>query len=277
MKIRKILNNNVVIVADQDGKEKNIIENGLGFKRKVGDNIDSTESQQVFVLSDDLYQKYIKLTDNIDPLAVEIAENIIQYASEQLGTDLNEMIHLTMTDHIAGVMSRLKSGLSLTNQLTVEISRIYSKEFQLGQYACHLLEEKLGQVISNDEAAFIAMHFINAQLDKEEEVQTTLRFVSDIVKVVETYFGQEYDVNSFSYYRFVMHLRGLVNRIYADKPFHTDDQLYQTFSTAYPGPANCVDKVVKMIYLKYGKDVSSEEKAYLTLYVEKLNREREEF
>lgn len=279
MIIKKILNNNVVIAGEsQDGKENIIMAMGIGFQKKVGDELAEDASYQIFVLSDEIYQKYVQLTENIDPKAVEIAEDIIRYAQEVHGLKLGEIIHLTMTDHIDGVLSRLKKGQVVTNQLTLEISRIYDVEYKVGLYACGLLEDATEQVISKDEAAFVAMHLLNHRMDLEysdEEVQTTLTFISDVIKVVETHFHCQYDETSFSYYRFVMHLKGLIKRIYANKPFKDDDTLSETLGATYPDAADCASKVVKMIFLKYGKDVSSEEKSYLILYIEKLNRERE--
>lgn len=279
MIIKKILNNNVVIASEsQDGQEKIIMANGIGFQKKVGDAFTEFVNCQIFVLSDDIYQKYVQLTENIDPKAVEIAEDIIRHAQEVHGLKLGEIIHLTLTDHIDGVLSRLKNGLVVTNQLTLEISRIYDVEYRVGLYACGLLEDATGQVIPRDEAAFVAMHLLNNRIDlkySDEEVQTTVNFIADVIKVVETHFHCQYDETSFSYYRFVMHLKGLVKRIYANKPFKDDETLSETLGAIYPEAADCASKVVKMIFLKYGQDVSSEEKAYLILYIEKLNRERE--
>ena len=75
---------------------------------------------------------------------VVIAEDVITYASKEKGLELNELIHITLTDHIDGVLTRLKKGISLSNQLTMEISRVYDTEFQIGLYAVNLLREKTG-------------------------------------------------------------------------------------------------------------------------------------
>lgn len=159
---------------------------------------------------------------------VVIAEDVITYASKEKGLELNELIHITLTDHIDGVPTRLKKGISLSNQLTMEISRVYDTEFQIGLYAVNLLREKTGCEVLRDEAAFVAMHFLNNRMDLasiEQEVRTVLKFV------------------------------------------------YDTVVSAYPEPARCTEKVVKVFALKYKKERSTEEKAYLTLYIEKLNRE----
>lgn len=245
MEIKKILNNNAVIVIDSDGKDKIILEKSLGFNKKIGDKILPNKNQQVFILSDEFYQKYINLTKNIDPLVLDIAETVIQYGKQLLCTELNEFIHLAIPDHIAGVINRYKNNQQLTNGLTLEISRIFNKEFLIGQYACKLMNDKLNLQLTDDEATFIAMHFVNAQVERREEIQTTLSFIKDITKIVETFFSRTYDINSFSYYRFVMHLRGLVNRIYLNKPFNSDDKLYITISNLIHKHQNALIKLKK--------------------------------
>lgn len=276
MRVKKILNNNVVLVSRNKGDDCIVKQNGLGFRTKIGDEISEEIDQQVFVLSDELYEKYEKLVRKIDDRAVEIAESIIFYAKKKYGFLLNEMIHFTLADHIDGVIDRVSKGIVLKNELSLEISRIYRQEYEVGEYAVKCLRTVLDVNLLGDEAAFVAMHILNSRLNlkaSEEQIQTTLYFISDIVKVVEAYFGHSFDVTSFSYYRFVMHLKGLVKRIYAKKPFEEDELLYDTLSKSYPEAALCAEKVAKMIFLKYSVGVSSEEKAFLTLYIEKLHRE----
>ena len=56
--------------------------------------------------------------------------------------------------------------------------------------------------------------------------------------------------------------------------FTDDPLLYDTVSKSYENSAKCAAKIANMIKLKYHKDVSSEEKAYITIYVEKIYVEK---
>ncbi|HIZ40307.1 MAG TPA: PRD domain-containing protein, partial [Candidatus Anaerobutyricum stercoris] len=42
---------------------------------------------------------------------------------------------------------------------------VYDTEFQIGLYAVNLLREKTGCEVLRDEAAFVAMHFLNNRMD----------------------------------------------------------------------------------------------------------------
>lgn len=68
-------------------------------------------------------------------------------------------------------------------------------------------------------------------------------------------------------------MKYLVKRIYSDTTYREDSVLYDNVSGAYPDAAKCVEKICHAIELKYKKKVSTEEKAYLIIYVEKLVRE----
>lgn len=108
---------------------------------------------------------------------------------------------------------------------------------------------------------------------KQTEVETMLKFVTDTIKIVETHFHKKFDENSSAYYRFVMHLKGLIKRISMGKLYYDDAELYDTIAHSCPEAAKCAEKVAKVFDLKYKQKLSTEEKAYLTLYIEKLNRE----
>lgn len=277
MRIRKILNNNTVIAADESGEEVIVMNPGLGFRKKKGDIISKTEMQKIFVLQNrEIEGQYQQLLKNVDPLSSEIAEKIITYAIEQYDMKLNEIIHVTLTDHIDAQIRRLRQNISLSNRLVLEISRVYPKEFQVGKYGNQLVREYLNLESAPDEAAFIALHFVNSQANEQpqpEEADKILRFVSDIILMVEKYYQIKIDIESLSYYRFVTHLKFLYKRICDGAVYRDDETLYKTVALAYPEALGCVDRIINVIMLKYQKEVSTEEKAYLIVYVEKLLRD----
>lgn len=277
MKIKKILNNNTVIAAGESGEEVIVMNPGLGFHKKKGDTIAKTEMQKIFVLQNrEVEGQYQQLLKNIDPISSEIAEKIITYAIEQYDMKLNEIIHVTLTDHIDGQIRRLRQNVTLSNRLVLEISRVYPKEFRIGKYGNELIREALQLDSAPDEAAFIALHFVNSQANEQlelEESKQIVRFVSSIVTIVEQYYHIQIDIESLSYYRFMSHLKFLYKRLCDGTVYQDDETLYKTVSLAYPEALGCVNKIVNVILLKYQREVSTEEKAYLTVYVEKLLRD----
>lgn len=53
MKIAKILNNNVVVVLDEHGREQVVMGRGLAFQKRVGEELDKQRVEKVFALQND--------------------------------------------------------------------------------------------------------------------------------------------------------------------------------------------------------------------------------
>lgn len=51
MKIFKVINNNIVITLDQNNQEIILMDRGLGFKQRPGNNIDENLIEKCFSLS----------------------------------------------------------------------------------------------------------------------------------------------------------------------------------------------------------------------------------
>ena len=55
MEIKKIFNNNVVVV-DKDGRDQVICGRGIAFSKKIGDKVDEDKITQVFVMKEEKFQ-----------------------------------------------------------------------------------------------------------------------------------------------------------------------------------------------------------------------------
>ena len=57
-------------------------------------------------------------------------------------------------------------GIQLKNPLKWDIARFYADEYAVGRKALEIIKHDLGVEMEDDEAAFIAVHFVNAQLSQ---------------------------------------------------------------------------------------------------------------
>ena len=176
MIIKKIMNNNVVFVKDKKKNELILVGSGIGFKMKPGMKADESKVEKTFLLSKFKEQKrLVELLSKISSEDFKLADHIIQYAKASLGTDLNENIYVTLTDHMVFAMERTRKGIIFRNALLWEIKQFYPQEFAIGQYAIEVIEKKTGIKMAEDEAGFIALHIANARSDGDHKADLSDR------------------------------------------------------------------------------------------------------
>ncbi len=167
MQIHKVINNNVLSAYDEQNQEIVIMGRGIGFKAKPGDIIDESKIEKVFHMENhSLSKKFQEMLSGMPLEHMEISNDIISYAQNEYGMRLNQSIYVALTDHINFAIQRYHQGIQLENALLGEIRQFYFQEYKVGKYAIRLLRERLGTEFSEDEAGFIALHFVNARQPK---------------------------------------------------------------------------------------------------------------
>ena len=83
-----------------------------------------------------------------------------------------------------------------------------------GKVAIGMIEKELKVTLPQDEAAFIALHIVNAELDLDmTEMVSMTKLVNDILKIVDKHFGEQIDKESVFYERFITHLKFFQNQL----------------------------------------------------------------
>ena len=156
---------------------------------------------------------------------VRISDEIISHAKDHLKLKLNQSIYVTLTDHINFAIERVSQGIEPQNALLWEIKRFYPQEFQLGIYALELIHDRLGILLPEDEAGFIALHFVNAEYGTD--IRDAVKFpdqMQAIVDIVERDLGILLDESSLHYERFMTHIKFLIQRIYRKELLFSEDR-----------------------------------------------------
>ena len=147
-------------------------------KRFEGEKVDKSKVEKEFFLkSKSVSGKLFSILTQIPMEYMRVTESIIKYAKETLNEELSENIYLTLTDHISFSIARQEKGLPFSNALLWEIKRFYKEEYKIGLKVLDKIKEKFDIELLDDEAGFIALHIVNAQLDE------TISVVYDITKV----------------------------------------------------------------------------------------------
>ena len=101
MKIYRILNTNAVISKDLKGRETVLIGSGLGFKAKIGDQINLDKVEKQFTIKDDkIIGRLQEMMSVIPESEVLLSEKIIAYAEKIYNIRLNDSIHVSLAEHI---------------------------------------------------------------------------------------------------------------------------------------------------------------------------------
>ncbi|MFD3447096.1 BglG family transcription antiterminator LicT [Microbacteriaceae bacterium 4G12] len=272
MIIHKVLNNNAVTIMDNN-KESVVMGKGIAFQKKKGDKIDEAIVNKVFVLENKSNtDKLIKLISEIPIEYVQLSEEIINYAENQLDKKLNESIHLTLTDHISFTISRYKENMIVRNPMLWDIKRLYKEEFSIATKALEIIKEKTAIDLPEDEAASIALHLINGQINKGiPEITNMMNVIQEILNIVKYSLNVDFDEETLNYYRFITHLKFFAERIFVGSYYEdNDDEIYHMIIKKYPKSFECSNKIKEFIYNKYGNDITKEELLYLTIHIERV-------
>lgn len=273
MVIEKIINNNIVSAFDETGREVVIMGRGIGFGTKPGREVAQQKIEKIFkIKSQSLTEQFKELLANMPLEHAQISNDIISYAKSHLKLKLNQSIYVTLTDHINFAIERYSQGIKPENALLWEIKRFYQQEYQLGKYAVDIIWERLHIALPDDEAGFIALHFVNAEYGTD--IRDALNFpnlMKDILDIVKSELGIEFDEGSLHYERFVTHVKFLLQRVYRKELLpNEENELAEMMQMKYPKEYACSRQVAKYIEDATNSKISGEEIMYLSIHIRRV-------
>lgn len=274
MKITKVINNSFVCAYDSNNKEVVVMGKGIGFKAKEGDIISKKKIEKVFIMDGkSSVDKFKQLLEKLPLEHFRLSYEIISYARRTLGQKLNENIYITLTDHINFAVKRFKKGMMFPNPLLWEVKQFYRSEYLIGEYALRLIKENLGIEMNEDEAASIALHVVNAEYNTNmNDALKITTLISDIVKIINDFYGIKLDTESLHYSRLITHLKFLSQRLFLNETIKdTDDFLFDIITSRYEKEFECSLKIKEYIEEKYEHEVSREELAYLAVHIRRVS------
>ena len=272
--IEKVINNNIISAYEKSGAEVIVMGRGIGFKKKQGEVVPADQISKIFrIKSRTLTEQFKELLANMPLERVRISDEIISHAKDHLKLKLNQSIYVTLTDHINFAIERVSQGIEPQNALLWEIKRFYPQEFQLGIYALELIQDRLDILLPEDEAGFIALHFVNAEYGTD--IRDAVKFPNQmqaIVDIVERDLGILLDESSLHYERFMTHIKFLIQRIYRKELLSSENrELSLLMQRKYPREYQCSLKVAEYIMQATGSRLSEEEIMYLSVHIRRVS------
>ena len=278
MLIEKVINNNIISAFDDTGREVVVMGRGLGFGAKPGKKVEESKIEKVFhIKSATIAEQFKELLAHMPLEHAQISNDTISYAEQTLKLRLNQSIYVTLTDHINFAIERYTKGIKPENALLWEIKRFYPQEYQLGKYALDLIWNRLHVALPDDEAGFIALHFVNAEYGTD--IKDAVKFpnqMRDILEIVEQELGIKLDEKSLHYERFVTHVKFLIQRVYRKELLtEQENELTDMMSKKYPREYACSRKVAQYIDKVTGSNISGEEIMYLAIHIRRVTTAEE--
>lgn len=274
MIIERILNNNVVISLDGHRQEMVVMGKGIAFNKKIGDATDPDKVEKVFSLNTPFSEQFKALLNLVPASCISATEAIIALANDNLPGKLHHSLLISLVDHVYYALQRFSQNIHIPNALLWEIKKLYPQEFALGTQALQIIAEQTGSQLPEDEAGFIALHLVNAQLNDnmQNTVQIT-RFMQDILSLVQYHFDLVYEEEGLRYQRFVTHLKFFACRVLDHQHIDGDDPaLAELVQQQYPAAQRCTDKINQYTELHHDHSLTQDEKMFLTIHIEQLRK-----
>ncbi len=273
MKIKKVLNQNAVLVLDE-GQEKVAVGKGVGFNKTKNDVLSRQLVERMFVMEPEGLKKLQVLLSQIEDKYFLASEEIIQHAETVLGEKLNEHINIGLSDHIAFAAENIQNNIIVRNKLLSEIEILYSEEFAIAQWAVEYLAQTLEIPFSYDEAGYIAIHIHSARSGRTDNSKSIreVTIVSEIIHLIEQELAIDIhdDKNSLSYSRLVNHLRLFIHRFQQNQYAVLDEEILEVVKKKYAESYEISKKVQVLLMRNFHYQVPNEELGYLSIHIERL-------
>ena len=275
MIVIKNINNNVSLCTDSRGQEVVVFGKGVGFV-KPPQELPLSKIERTFY---DVSEQYLSLLSDIPPEVVDFTARQMIDIQDHLPYETNSNLVLTLADHLAFAMERVKRGIYVPRPSVYELETSYPLEIKIGRRMVSAMEREFRIKLPNGEVQGVAMHFINArataatpqaQADAALE-QRYEEILEQTTQIIEWEMDLRVRRDTFNYARFATHVKYLLKRLMEKK--HIDSSnllLYETIREEYADVAACVDKISEYYERDLAVPLNKEEQLYLIMHINRV-------
>jgi transcriptional antiterminator len=274
--VAKVLNNNVIIAQHPQYSEVVVIGKGIGFNRKLRDQINLSSVEKMFILrSQEEQEQYKQLLPQVDEKLIEVVQEIVLHIMHCSRQPLNEHIHIALTDHISFAKRRFEQDIPIHNPFLYETKEIYPEEYKMAEYAIGRINEAMGVELPVDEIGFVALHIVSALSNRQiSEVRQHSLLIGELVGLVENYLDYRIPRDSLDYSRLVTHLRFVLERLRRGEAVQETSTLDGLMKREYPEMYSLAWKLTKIIEQRVRIPVYQAEVSYLTIHLQRIAQKK---
>lgn len=277
MKIEKVFNNNTVATLSKDKVEMIVTGPGIGFQKKIGDELDERKVEKRYLIEDSQKGRFYQMLEKVPVEYFEISEIIFKRAWKEFKGGLSSQMVLMLTDHIAFALQRQKDHIQVPNLLLSDIRTLYHKEYQIGVWALKYIALRTGVSLPYDEAGFIAMHIINAKsADGGKTATDIMNFSKQIIDLIEKTMKLDVHEDNLDYSRLMTHLKYLGQRIFSKKKeelkMEDNPQMYEMMLGMNPNLSVCLERIEAFVKRNYDYCLDKQELFYIMIHIVRIKK-----
>lgn len=280
MRIKKILNNNTVLVVRNDNMECVVLGSGIGFSRKVNDVINLEKIEKIFVLeTEEKMNNFSILLKDVPIKFITTSFEIIDYAKEKYFLYLQDYIYVTLTDHFYNAYNRYIKG-EYIEPLIPKIEGKYDNHYKISKKALEIFNTKFDINLPDKEVNAIALHFINSEskiitedINENDFSENIFNIFYDVLEKLNIKRG---DKNREVYDRFFIHIRYFRDRIRNQNKVinkSLDAELLEDLKVKNDEAYNIVKEIKYRLRKNLNVEIDTNEEIYLIIHIERLIEE----
>ncbi|MGC4153839.1 MAG: PRD domain-containing protein [Propionicimonas sp.] len=273
MRVVKVLNNNVLLAAEEDGRPVILTGRGLAFDVEVGDDISSDRATQVFrPEAGESPAAMASFLVDLPPERLALAARLLERACIEFGTEFRQNNVIPLADHLHYALARHQRGEIVEYPLSAEVPHLFPAEYAFGLRALAVTYAETGVRLPDGEAIPIALHLVNAQLSAPDMHRTMIlaELLDQVFDVLDEAF-QKVDRRSVSAARFITHLRYFFARHAAGRAVDVGaERVARALEEEYPQAHAVALRVRLLLELRLRGPISDAEVAYLTVHIARL-------
>ena len=270
MEIIKKINNNFALAKDEQGRELVAYGKGIGFPKMPYELNDLSKIDRTFY---DVKEENIPMFQNADEQVIELSFDLIDHIRLHINKSISDYLYYVLVDHISFAIERYKRGLYVPMKLSNEIRYNYSDEYEEAKKCLSYINKKMDVKLPKDEQAIIAMHIDESEASKQKSSREVNidNVIEKSLRIIQEDLDIKIDREGFNAYRFITHLKYLIQRLEMDSIESNNIDLYETVKSKFPNINMATEDVCAYLSMELNKPITDEEKLYLMLHINRLS------
>lgn len=267
----KSFNNSAALIQNEEGQEEVVLGKGIGFGLKKGDQVPEEKIERRFIPA--TQEDEINQVKQISSQTIDVTSKIVRMVEPLLQVKFNDFNYLALADHIDFALTRVEDNIDLNSaNNSWEVKNLFPKECAVANQVVELINTDLNVKLPKSEVVLMTYHMVNAESNDaqlQETVQIT-ELITGIINIIQFQYQITLDTESFSYSRFITHLRVLLVCLIKHQKRTgeaLDPSLLSFMKIKYTRAYETAQRISTYLHAKMGGTLEADDQFYLVLHI----------